>query len=242
MDVEDGAQTVELHDWYIDEREYARHEARRGRRFAFTALDARRTALVVIDMVPFHVSESAYCRGIVLNINDMARAVRSAGGVVAWVLPARGEPTARVIEFFGPRIAENYSSSGGSGPLPTRLWHELDARSRDLFVEKSAFSAFFPGRCELPQLLDQQGIDTVLITGTVTNVCCESSARDASTLGFRVIMVADANAAPHDHVHNATLRTIYRSFGDVRPASDVLDMIVAGDAGDGRHSARVVGA
>ncbi|WP_218026918.1 hypothetical protein [Nocardia vaccinii] len=49
-------------------------------------------------------------------------------------------------------------------------------------------------------------------------------------------MVADANAAPHDHVHNATLHTIYRSFGDVRPASDVLHMIGAGaarDAGDG---------
>ncbi len=71
-------------------------------------------------------------------------------------------------------------------------------------------------------------IDTVLITGTVTNVCCESSARDASTLGFRVIMVADANAARGDQDHNATLYTIYRSFGDVRPTSEVLDLINAG--------------
>jgi nicotinamidase-related amidase len=236
VDVEDGARTIKLHDWHISEREYARHEVRRGRRFAFTDLDARRTALVVIDMVPFHVSESAYCRGIVPNINEMARVLRSAGGVVAWVLPAHSKPTARGIEFFGPRIAETYSASAGSGPLPARLWHELGACARDLFVEKSAFSAFFPGRCELPQQLDERGIDTVLITGTVTNVCCESSARDASTLGFRVIMVADANAAPHDRVHNATLHTIYRSFGDVRPASDVLHMIgaaPAGDVGDG---------
>lgn len=72
--------------------------------------------------------------------------------------------------------------------------------------------------------MEQRDVDTVLITGTVTNVCCESSARDASTLGFRVIMVADANAAGRDQDHNATLHTVYRTFGDVRPTLDVLDL------------------
>jgi nicotinamidase-related amidase len=95
----------------------------------------------------------------------------------------------------------------------------------DLLVEKTAASAFFPGRCPQPALLDARDITTVLITGTVTNVCCESSARDASTLGYRVIMVADANAARRDQDHNATLYTIYRTFGDVRSTADVLRMI-----------------
>lgn len=89
-------------------------------------------------------------------------------------------------------------------------------------------SAFFPGRCPLSGWLTERGVDTVLITGTVTNVCCESSARDASTLGYRVIMVADANAARRDEDHNATLHTIYRSFGDVRPAADVIGLIESG--------------
>ena len=73
--------------------------------------------------------------------------------------------------------------------------------------------------------LDERRIDTVLIAGTVANVCCESSARDASTLGYRVIMVADANAAVRDEDLNATLHTIYRSFGDVRPAAEVLALL-----------------
>lgn len=68
-------------------------------------------------------------------------------------------------------------------------------------------------------------MDTVLITGTVTNVCCESSARDASTLGYRVVMLADANAARRDEDHNATLHTIYRSFGDVRSAREVIELV-----------------
>lgn len=63
----------------------------------------------------------------------------------------------------------------------------------------------------------------------MTNVCCESSARDASTLGFRVIMVADGNAATRDQDHNATLHTIYRTFGDVRPTADVLELIGVAD-------------
>jgi nicotinamidase-related amidase len=45
------------------------------------------------------------------------------------------------------------------------------------------------------------------------------------TLGFRVVMVADATAAARDEDHNATLHTIYRSFGDVRPTIEVLDLI-----------------
>lgn len=56
----------------------------------------------------------------------------------------------------------------------------------------------------------------MLAAGTVANVCCESTARDASTQGYRVIMVADANAAVCDRDLNSTLHTIYRSFGDVR--------------------------
>jgi nicotinamidase-related amidase len=217
------------HEWWIDPREYARHEARRGRRFAFVNLVPARTALVVIDMVPFFVSENPYCRGIVPNIGRIADALRVAGGTVAWVLPALVR-TPVLDEFYGPQTAEAYRASGGTGPLPERLWPELVVRPGDVLVEKSAPSAFFPGRCVLPGLLEERGVDTVLISGTVTNVCCESSARDAATLGLRVILVADANAARRDQDHNATLHTIYRSFGDVRSTSDLLEMIQAPDA------------
>ncbi|SDN24654.1 cysteine hydrolase family protein [Allokutzneria albata] len=216
-----------MHEWFIEPREYARHEQRRGRRFAFTHLTPARTALVVVDMVPFFVAENPYCRSIVPNINRIADALRGAGGTVAWVLPAVTERTALDDEFYGPEVAEVFRASGGTGPLPERLWSGFAPHDDDLFTEKSAASAFFPGRCALPELLEQRGIDTVLITGTVTNVCCESSARDAKTLGYRVIMVADANAARRDQDHNAALHTVYRTFGDVRPTDDVLGLIAA---------------
>ncbi len=185
-----------LHDWRIEPEQYLRQETRRGRRHAFEWLDPTRTALVVIDMVPFFVGDpdGHYARGIVPNIAALATSLRDAGGTVAWVLPAATPPSAVSVEFLGPEQAEMYRTSGGAGPLRSRLWHEFFVADNDILVEKAASSAFFPGRSDLPALLDARNIESVLITGTVANVCCESSARDAGTLGYRTIMVADANA------------------------------------------------
>jgi nicotinamidase-related amidase len=214
-----------LHAWRIEARQYARQEEHRGRRHAYETLEPARTALVVIDMVPFFVSGSGYCLGIVPNIISIADTLRRAGGTVAWVVPATADRVAVSEEFFGPEMAATFRRSGGDGPVAGRIWEGFEVHPDDLLAEKTTFSAFFPGSCPLPSLLEARGIDSVLITGTVTNVCCESSARDASTLGYRVIMVADANAANRDQDHNAALHTIYRSFGDVRPAEEVIAMI-----------------
>jgi isochorismate hydrolase len=82
-------------------------------------------------------------------------------------------------------------------------------------------SAFFPGKCDLKERLDALGIDTVLIAGAVTNVCCESSARDAAELDYKVIMVSDALSGHAHGLHEATLATFYRIFGDVRPSDEI---------------------
>jgi nicotinamidase-related amidase len=66
------------------------------------------------------------------------------------------------------------------------------------------------------------------VAGTVTTVCVEDTVRDASTSGLRAILVADACAATRDRDHNATLHVVYRSYGDVRPTSEVLELVEAG--------------
>jgi nicotinamidase-related amidase len=215
-----------VHDWVVPEREYARQEQRRGRRHAYTRLDPARTALVVVDMVPFF--DGPYERGVIPQIQALAGTLRQAGGLVAWVLPGSGGPRAVREEFYGREVAEMFRTSGGSGPLAGRLWPQFTVDEADLLVEKEAASAFFPGLSPLPGLLAERGIDTVVVCGVVTDVCVAGSARDAFTLGLRVIVVADGTAAGSDEVHNATLRTLYRSFGDVRPTTEVLDLIRAG--------------
>lgn len=216
------------HDWHVEEREYARHEARRGRRHAYEHLDPRRTALLVVDIVPFFVRESAYVRGIVPRVNALAAALRSAGGTVAWVVPGYVSPTAKDREFFGDEVAESYARCGGSGPVRSRLADGLDVQADDLAVEKTARSAWTPGSSDLPGLLADRLVDTVVVAGTVTNVCVEDTVRGASAAGLRVILVADACAATRDQDHNATLHVVHRSYGDVRATSEVLGLIAAG--------------
>jgi nicotinamidase-related amidase len=222
------------HPWHIAAREYERHEARRGSRFAYERIDPGRTALVVVDMIPFFLEESALARSTVPTVDALATATRAAGGVVAWVLPRSGPPSAWERGFFGTAVAAAYAASGGEGALHERLWPELRPEPGDVWAEKSAASAFFPGRSTLPEQLDERGIETVVVAGSVTSVCCESSARDAATVGYQVIVVADATSDVSDAAHDASLRTLYRSFADVRSAADVLTLLgtAAYDPGD----------
>ena len=80
-----------------------------------------------------------------------------------------------------------------------------------------------PGASDLPQRLTDGGFAYVLIVGTVTNVCCESSARDAMMLNFKTVMVSDGNSAHSDGEHTATLAAFYAVFGDVMDT----DMVIA---------------
>jgi ureidoacrylate peracid hydrolase len=94
-----------------------------------------------------------------------------------------------------------------------------------MMVDKNRFSAFLPGSSDIAERLQARGIDTVLITGTVTNVCCESSARDAMMRNFRTIMVTDGNAATTDEEHNASLIAFYLNFGDVMSTDQLVASI-----------------
>ena len=101
------------------------------------------------------------------------------------------------------------------------LWETLDARPDDIYVEKNRFSAFIQGSSNIAEVLRGKGIDTILVTGTVTNVCCESTARDAMMCNFKTVMVTDGNAAVTDEDHNASLAAFYLTFGDIM-STDML--------------------
>ena len=101
----------------------------------------------------------------------------------------------------------------------------LEVLPEDLHVEKKRFSAFIQGSSNIEEVLRARGIDTVLVAGTVTNVCCESTARDAMMRNFRAIMVTDANAAFTDEEHNAALMSFYLVFGDIMPTDMVISLL-----------------
>ncbi len=206
--------------------------ARRGTPHAFADLDPRRTALVVIDLqhafmndaVGFAVVPAA--RAIVPAVNRLAAALRAVGGGVFWIKMTHDQHClddwSVAYDLHTPEFREKRIAALSEGGLGHELWPELDVRPEDEIVKKYRYSAFMPGTSELPERLKARGFDTVLIAGTVTNVCCESSARDANMMNFRVIMVSDGNAAFTQAEHDAALAAFYSVFGDVMDTEMII--------------------
>lgn len=212
-----------------------RLRSRRGKLHLFERLEARRCALAVIDMqhafvAPGAPSAVSTAREIVPNINRLAGALREAGGTVAWIQATytRQGPGYWPLFFdymVTPELSGRILGALTEGAPGHALWHELDVKPQDLRLRKNRYSAFFPGACDLPDRLREGAIDTVLIAGTMTNVCCEASARDAMMDGFKTVLVSDANAARSDAEHTASLATILQFFGDVRSTDEVLSLL-----------------
>ena len=205
----------------------------RGRRHAFEHIEPRRTALVVIDMQnswvqpdfsPLHIP--ATC-DIIPNINALAAAVRGAGGMVAWTRSTFPEDwTARSYRRFGsPEWRDRIIADTVPGSHGHRIAGDMDVHAIDVIVDKTRPSAFVQGSSRLEAELRTRGRDTLIITGTLTNACCESSARDAAALGFLNIMVSDAMATRTDVEHNATLVNVMQLVADVRTTEEVIALL-----------------
>ncbi len=102
------------------------------------------------------------------------------------------------------------------------MWPGLDVAAGDLKVRKSRFGAFVPGASDLHSILQARGIDTLIITGTATNVCCESTARDAMMMNYNVAFVSGGTATHSDVEHNATLGNLIASFADIMTTDEVI--------------------
>ena len=74
----------------------------------------------------------------------------------------------------------------------------------------------------LRSALSSHGIENILITGTKTNICCESTGRDAMQLDHQVVMVEDCCAALSDEEHRSALENIIQQFGDVMTVDEVV--------------------
>jgi len=203
--------------------------ARRGRPHVYDEIVPTRTALVVIDlqnafMRPGAPSEVPNARTIVPAVNRLADALRESGGTVAWVqatFERDGWPM-----FFDhmvrPELAARILAALRPGSPDHALWPELSIAPEDIVVPKYRFSAFLPGASTLPTILRGRGVDTVLIAGCMTNMCCDSSARDAVMTDFRTAMIADCNAARTDAEHLSALGSFLTGFGDVRGSDELI--------------------
>ena len=213
----------------------SRAQQRRGGLRVFDGLVPERTAHVVVDlqngfMAPGAVAEIATAREIVPAVNRISAALRAAGGVVVYVQNTFDEVAVATWSTFfdhfcSPARRRRMIETFSPGAFGHALWHGLEVLPRDLKVQKRRFGAFAPGSSDLHAALQERGIDTLIITGTATQVCCESTARDAMMLNYKVFFIADGNATFNDDEHNATLSAMAHTFCDVIDTETMVAMI-----------------
>jgi isochorismate hydrolase len=186
-------------------------------------LDSGSSALLVVDMQNYFLDESCgawmnAAPAILPNVCGLVDAFRNAG------LPV----------FFTTHVHENLEIDGG---MMAQWWHDLimkgtaDAeiyaalapRADEKVIQKTRYSAFFG--TELDASLRQLGVKDLVITGVMTNLCCESTARDAFMRDYRVFFVMDATAATSEDFHLSTLRNLAYGFAVIVEAREILGML-----------------
>lgn len=210
--------------------------ARRGRHHLFDSLDPKKTAFVIIDMqnmfcAPGSPAEVPESRGISEPINRLTSELRELGGLVIWVTSATVSHNGKSDweHFIRNFVAEDVQQRTIEVLQPNspgeEIWHELEVEDADLKVRKNRYSALTPGSSMLQSLLSSMGIRNVLIGGTKTNICCESTSRDAMQLDYNVVMVEDCNAALSDEEHRSALENVIQQFGDVMTADETIALL-----------------
>ena len=226
-----------MHNVNVRQEIVDRVMARRGRYHLFERLDPKRTALLVVDMqtafcAPGAPAEVPASRGIVANINRLTPRLRAFGVPVIWVLHANGRRGERTDwdMFFDVFVAQDVRAKTIENLVASRqsVWKDLVVGPGDLTVFKNRYSALIAGASTLERTLRERAVDTVLIAGTKTNVCCEATARDAMMLDFKVLMLSDCCAALSDDEHRASLETIIQQFGDVVTADEACELLPRG--------------
>ncbi|MBR0818136.1 cysteine hydrolase family protein [Bradyrhizobium liaoningense] len=210
-----------------------RERIRRGG--VFDGLIPCETAHIVIDlqngfMGKGQVMEVPMARTIVPNVNRISAALRAAGGSVVFTQHTVDDEAIRTWPIFfehfcGRKRRTSYIEAFTAGSQGHALWPELDVAHEDLVILKSRFGAFVPGSSDLHVRLQERGIDTLIISGTLSHVCCDATARDAMMMNYKVFFITDANATTTDAEHGATLTGLASAFCDVRDTQSILGLI-----------------
>lgn len=215
-----------------------RHAQARGDvRNIWDRVDPGKTAHLVVDMQNGFVAEGApvevpEARTVVGEINRLSSAVRQAGGVNVFLRFTTPDPTGPAAwPIFAERMLDGIGAHREAftpGADYWEMWPGIEVEETDLLVDKHRFSAFTPGTSALQEVLQQRGIENLVISGTLTNCCCESTARDAMQLNYRVIMAVDACAALSDEAHAGTLDSMALIFADLRTIPEIEHLLGKG--------------
>lgn len=192
-----------------------------------------KTALIDVDMQRCFVEGSplASPEGLALvgRVNRLARACREAGTLIVHTRMMKKDRSDVGVmgEIVPPFIVELYTE----GEASAELHDALEVESSDLILDKPRYGAFHG--TDLETILRARGVDTVVISGIATNICCETTAREAAQRDFRVFFLSDGtatkdmNGVPADELQRATLASVGMVFAQIATIEELVEKLQA---------------
>lgn len=194
-------------------------------------LDKERAALLVIDMQRDFVDQGAImevaaARHRIPAMRQVIDLCRAAGIPVIYTRHVLSDDfdVSPLETAYQPRLKTAGMREGSAG---TEIVAELAPRPGDIVVDKHRYDAFYNTRLDtiLRNIRGTGKVDTVIIIGTVTSICCESTARSAFMRDYKVAFISDANGGLDEASHNATVDIIGKVFGRVLAAGELAEEI-----------------
>lgn len=193
-----------------------------------------RMALINVDMQNCFVENSPIAApdgpAVLARINGLAEVCRNHGIQVIHTAHVV-RPDHSNVGVMGEIIPPVNNGVIDKGSPSAALHPGLDVKGSDILVEKPRFGSFHGTDLEL--ILRSRGIDTLVVSGIATNVCCETTAREANARDFRVFFLSDGTAAfgigdlTAEDIQRATCATLGFAFAQVLSVDDMIAKIVA---------------
>jgi nicotinamidase-related amidase len=209
-------------------------------------VDWPRAALVVIDvqnyccnpdaglmemLADLHPQIAAYYEPrvratMIPNIVRLVAAFRGAGREVVFTRHGALLPDGRdLIARRRVRDTSALRTSGrpamwAAGSFEHEIVDELAPRPGELVLDKNSSSPF--NGSGIDQLLRNLGVETLVLVGVATDMCVETTGRDAADRGYKVVVASDATATFYEGHHDASLSALARVFGQVWDTETIL--------------------
>jgi nicotinamidase-related amidase len=217
----------------MSERVYSEEEVLALARQAYRAgranfpVVARRSALLVIDMqdefvrpgwTPYWVPEATR---MVPRLTSFVVRCRELGLPVIFTAFA-GRHHGLDRPRTGASMPNRYGVDDSSPAWfrEGRIWHELAVHPADVVIFKPSYGAFYD--TPLQTVLQNLGRDTIVVTGTLTNFCCGTTARQGYERGFQVVFASDLTATDDPELQHAELCVLRKGFARVLSAQEIL--------------------
>ncbi|MDD5469028.1 MAG: cysteine hydrolase [Anaerolineales bacterium] len=192
-------------------------------------LHPEKSALMVIDMQKFFLDPSSptfTCGGLAIMpvLQRLIRAYRQIGRPVIYCRHVHhpGHIDSGIMGWWWEGMCIEGSPESEVHPAIAPLETEK-------VVFKHRYSAFY--NTDLETVLRCQGIEELVISGIMTNMCCESTARDAYFRDYRVFFLADGTGSINEEMHLASLLNLSFGFAYVTRSEDILSSLVAAPSG-----------